>query len=361
MEEQVELKLFTVADLKAYFMHNQPVELLSERVINHTRAYATIMNPYVTDDMGVVSAIFVNGEVAAYTYVFPDQCLVNGQQRTIYWNTVLYVDPRYEGRGYGAIVIGQMVEVYGDDYFDLDAVPASVENLKFAGLQVDYVPQYVLEQKHIQTSSFKGRLIATLDNCRIHHALRAAQHHLLLAPHGERSEKGLSIRYTSYIDDSTYAFIKEHSQNDIFLRSQAMFNWILNYPLGQESPLKERVPKCCAFGSTAERFHFYAVHVYVARQLVAVYLCRYNTSGLYINYLYYTPEYEQVVFASIMEHVIYWAPRSIFTAHRGLADYIDSLHVFAHKRIYNKTFSHPQSFVYDNTKFIQAGDGDNIT
>lgn len=354
MDEQIELKLFTVADLKQYFLHNQPVELLSEQVINHTRAYATIMNPFVTDDMAIVSAIFVNNDVAAYTYVIPDQCVVCGEPRMIYWNTVLYVNPCYEGRGYGAIVIGQMVELYGDDYFDLDAVPASIENLKFAGLQVDYVTQYVLEQKHIHTSSLRGRLIAAWDNYRIHHVLRAARHKARLG-------KDLSIRYTSYIDDATYSFIQQHSQNDIFLRSQSMFNWILNYPLGQESPLSARVPKMCAFGSTAERFRFYAVHIYTAEQLVGVYLCRLNTSGLYINYLYYAPECEQIVFASIMEHVLYWAPRSFFTAHKSLADYVASFNLFAHRRDYRKTFSHPQSFVYDPTQFIQAGDGDNIT
>lgn len=353
MDEQIELKLFTIADLKQFFLHNKSVELLSERVINHTRAYATIMNPYVTDDMGVVSAIFINGEVAAYTYVFPDQCLVNGKQRTIYWNTVLYVDPRYEGRGYGAIVIGQMVEVYGDDYFDLDAVPASVENLKFAGMQVDYVNQYVLEQKHINTQSLKGKLLKAYEKSRIAQKKRQISNAV--------SQCAYTLRYVSYIDDATYSFIQQHSQNDIFLRSQAMFNWILNYPLGQESPLKERVTKCCAFGSTAERFRFYAVQVYMKDLLGGVYICRLNKEELYINYLYYAPQFEQVVFASILEHIINMMPNRCFTANVALKEYLSSSHFFANERIHHKSFSHPTSFVYDPTRFIQAGDGDNIT
>ncbi len=353
MDEQIELKLFTIADLKQFFLHNQSVELLSERVINHTRAYATIMNPYVTDDMGVVSAIFVNGEVAAYTYVFPDQCFVNGEQRTIYWNTVLYVDPRYEGRGYGAIVIGQMVEQYGEDYFDLDAVPASVENLKFVGLQVDYVDQYVLEQKHINTQSLKGKLLKAYENYRIVQKKRQISNVI--------SQCAYTLRYVSYIDDAAYSFIQQHSQNDIFLRSQAMFNWILNYPLGQESPLKERVPKCCAFDSAAIRFRLYATQVYVNNQLVGVYICRLNKEELYINYLYYVPKFEQEVFASILEHVIKEMPNRFFTANAALKGYIASSHFFANERVHHKSFSHPVSFVYNPAQFIQAGDGDNIT
>lgn len=355
MEEQVELKLFTVADLKEYFVHNRSVELLTERVINHTRAYATIMNPYVTDDMGVVSAIFVNGEVAAYTYVFPDQCLVNGQQRTIYWNTVLYVDPRYEGRGYGAIVIGQMVEVYGDDYFDLDAVPASVENLKFVGLQVDYVDQYVLEQKHITHCNLRGALAYMKEGVRI----RTAYNKL---PDMINIQDGASytLRYVSYIDGATYSFIQQHSQNDIFLRSQAMLNWILTYPLGQESPLLNRVQRQCAFSSTQEIFRFYAVQVYIEGQLVGVYIVRRKRDELYLNYLYYSSEYENIVFRSIVEHISNIQPIRFFTAHKKIADYLCGLHIFAHNRVYKKSFSHPASFVYDPTQFIQAGDGDNI-
>lgn len=356
MDEQIELKLFTIADLKQFFLHNKSVELLSERVINHTRAYATITNPYVTDDMGVVSAIFVNGDVAAYTYVFPDQCFVNGQQRTVYWNTVLYVSPRYEGRGYGAIVIGQMVELYGDDYFDLDAVPASVENLKFAGLQVDYVDQYVLEQKHITHCNLRGALAYMKEGVRIRTAYNKLQDMV-----NAQSGVSYAFRYVSYIDDTTYSFIQRHSQNDIFLRSQAMFDWILSYPFGQESPLFNRVRSQCAFTSTQEVFRFYAVQVYVEGQLVGVYIVRRKRDELYLNYLYYSLEYENIVFRSIVEHISHIQPIRFFTAYKVLADYIGGLHIFAHNRVYRKSFSHPVSFIYDKTKFIQAGDGDNIT
>lgn len=348
MKENIQIKLFTAADLRQYFMHSQPVELLSEKVINHTRAYATIMNPYAKDDTAVVSAVFVDGEVAAFTYVIPDE----QDGKPIYWNTVLSVDPKYEGRGYGAIVIGQMVEVYGDSYFDLDAVPASVENLKFAGLQVDYVEQYVLEQKHINTKSLKGKLVAAKEAIRMNKAYKALQRGMH-APY--------TLRYTQFIDDTTYAFIKAHSEDDLFLRSQQMFNWILAYPLGQESPIAQRVVKQCAFDSAQSCFRLYAVQVYMQNQLVGVYVIRRNANELYINYMYYDSDFEKEVFASVAEHLLIIKPSRIFTAHKSLADYVDNLHIYIHRRIYNKTFSHPKSFVYDTTKFIQAGDGDNIT
>lgn len=354
MEEQIELKLFTVADLKQFFLHNQSVELLSERVINHTRAYATIMNPYVTDNMGVVSAIFVNTEVAAYTYVFPDQCFVNGRQRMIYWNTVLYVDPRYEGRGYGAIVIGQMMEQYGDDYFDLDAVPASIENLKFAGLQVDSVNQYYLEQKHINTSSLKGKLAYKTELIRqVIVSKKKALQKLI-------DNTDYTLRYVNYIDDETYAFIQAHSDGDLFLRSQEMFNWILTYPFAIEYPLIQRVKDECFFHSIAPRFLIYAIQVWYQNKLVGVYILRDTANELYLEYLYVEEEQAGVVYASIAEHILHFKRQRFFTASKSLADWLNTYRLFAHYGIYHKSFSHPKDFMWTGEQLIQAGDGDNI-
>ena len=71
MNEKIDLKLYSVADLKDYFLHNKPVELLSDAVISRTRAWSIINNPYSTEDLYVVSALFVNDEIAAYTHLFP--------------------------------------------------------------------------------------------------------------------------------------------------------------------------------------------------------------------------------------------------------------------------------------------------
>ena len=65
MNEKIDLKLYSVADLKDYFFHNKPVELLSDEIISRTRAWSIINNPFSTDDLYVVSALFVNDEIAA--------------------------------------------------------------------------------------------------------------------------------------------------------------------------------------------------------------------------------------------------------------------------------------------------------
>lgn len=351
MTEDIQLKLFTVGDLKRHFIHNQDVPLLSEQVIDHTRAYATIMNPFVNDDMAVVSAIFVDEKVAAYTYVFPDK--LERPDRMLFWNTVLYVDKKYEGRGYGFIVIGQMVELYGDDYFDLDAVPASVENLKYAGLKIDYIDQYFLEKKHF-SNNLKG-IIAKNINCIRQRLSKGAQHLKALALKQE-----FNICYSNFIDDDTYRFIRMHSENDLFLRSQFTFNWILNYPFIQESPCYERVNRVCEFSSTAKSYSMVGANIRKGNNIIGFYIFRRNSKELYISYLYYNEEFENEVFASIAEHLMRSHPDKIFSANKRLIDFLDGFKLFATPRVYKKSFSHPQSFEYTREKRIQAGDGDNF-
>ena len=351
MEEKIRLELFTVRQVRQWLQTGVGERGLSEKLIARTRAWAIVNNPYATDDLNIISAIFVNDEVAAYTYLFPD----DNKGERIYWNTTLYCAPQYEGRGYAAIVMGQFCELYGECYFDLDAARASVENLKFVGLQVNYVDQYVLSNKSIRTTTLRGRLAALAQRIRILCTSRERQLRHQIAAANYRLE------YVNFVDDATYAFIAAHATNDLFLRSQAMFNWILAYPFMQESPLSHRVERDTQFTSTRRTFRFYAVRVLVDDQLVGFYILNHSREVQYLNYLYYDEAYAESIFLSIAEHILLFHAPKFFTANKACADFVAQYRLYPKREVFRKSFSHPQSFVYDPTRFIQAGDGDNIT
>ena len=109
MEEQVQLRTYTVADLKAWLIHNQPTDGLSAEVIAPARAYAIAHNPYVWDDAKVVCALFVNEQVAAYTAAFPE-ILQKPEGYLAWWFSTLWCNSAFEGRGYGLIVVGTLAE-----------------------------------------------------------------------------------------------------------------------------------------------------------------------------------------------------------------------------------------------------------
>ena len=67
-----ELNLYTIADLRAWLIDNNPPAGLSEQVIAPVRAYAILNNPYVKEEDAVVAAIYVGDELAAFTAAFPD-------------------------------------------------------------------------------------------------------------------------------------------------------------------------------------------------------------------------------------------------------------------------------------------------
>ncbi len=351
MNENIDLKLYSVADLKDYFFHNKPVELLSDKIISRTRAWSIIHNPYATDDLYVVSALFVNDEIAAYTHLFPDE--QDGQR--IYWNTTLYCAPKYEGRGYAAIVIGQFCELYGEHYFDLNAAAASVANLKFCGLNVEYVPQYILSGKAISGKGLKAIGAKLLE--KITYICTNQKKRLLQ----EIANATFTLKYTTYLDDKVYEFVREHSTNSVFLRPKEIFNWILTYPLMQESPLIKRVVKDSEFTSTRAAFRMFGVEVYNNEQLIGFYILNVSEKSVDVSYIYYDSEQEKKVFLSIAEHILKFNKPHVITTDEHLLHFFQTYKIYTRTSKYKKSFSYPHGFVYDSSKIMQSGDGDNIT
>ena len=360
MEEIVRLELFSVAEVKQWLISGISLRGLSKEVIAKQRAFAIINNPYVTDDLKIISALFVNDHVAAYTYLFPDKVRVleedgNPMQKLIYWNTALYCDSKYEGRGYAFCVIGQFCELYGDNYFDLDAAPASIENLKYAGLHVEFLNQYQLSRKSISNAGLKSTLARIKEKCELY--LFSNKRSLIK----QISTTKYSLEYVDFIDDETYNFICKHAKNDLFLRSQEMLNWILTYPLMQSSPLLSRVDRDNVFSSNRKVFAFYGVRVLVDNQQVGFYIYSDSEEVWYLNYLYYDTNYEKEVYYSITEHVIKSDRAKFHTSDEKLWKFLSSYKLYSKSYMLKKSFSYPANFTYNPQYQIQAGDGDNIT
>ena len=351
MEEDIRLELFTVQQVRDWLKTGEGERGLSEEVISRTRAWSIIHNPYAMDDLNIVSAIFVNDEVAAYTHLFPDE----SRGERMYWNTTLYCNPKYEGRGYAAIVIGQFCEIYGERYFDLDAVQESIANLKFNGLQVEFVPQYILSGKAIRGNSFKTKLARLSEQISLACSTRKT------ALIRDIKAADYRIKYAPFVSDDVYAFITEHSTNDVFLRSQEMFNWILNYPLMQDSPVEERVERDSVFSSTRAGSQMYGVEVYVQAQLVSFYILNVCDASMDVSYIYYDPMYTREVFLSVAEHILHYESPKVMLSHKPLMEFLQGYKLFTKNIKRMKSFSYPKGFVYDATKEMQSGDGDNLT
>lgn len=354
MAEQVDLRLYTAAQLKDWLFHNQGAEGLSEVLIDKSRAYALVTNPFVEDDMSLVSAMFVDGKVAAYTCVFPDK-MERPQGRTIFWSTTLYVNPKYEGRGYAYCVIAAICELYGEDYFDLDAADATIENMKYQGLTVRYLPQYILRQKATGRGGWKAFMAKEGERIRGRFCSRESELRSAIAQSEYR------LQYVSFVDDEIYAFIKAHAGDNLFLRRQETFDWILQHPFMQESPLRRRVRRKCKFTSTVPTFRMYGIVVRKQEAVVGFVILRATRDEWAVKYIYCDEAMREDVYMAVAEHLLE-EPKAVFvTANKRLHDFVAQYRFYAVSEIYQKSFAYPANFEYDERLYIQAGEGDNVT
>lgn len=344
-----ELKLYTVAQLRDWLEHNHPADGLSEQIIAPSRAWAIIHNPYVKDDDPVLAAIFENGEMAAFTAAFPE--MISNQR--YWWFTSLWCDPKHQGKGYGLIVIGSLAEIYGEEFIlDRWGAKETVEIFSCLGAQTVYTPRYIFGSK-INRQTAKGQLVYVV------RLLQKCLHKLIEKP---TKHKDYVLRYLSYIDNETYAFIQSHRNQDLFLRTQSMLNWILQYSFTQACPLMEYTMPTTPFApAKAQSNHIYAVQVWDDSQLVGFYMMKHTESDLHLLYLYYDTAAKNKVFASIRDHVKCMRIEQITTDNNYLASYIRENIYFSKHQTLRIHFAHPKSFILPEALTLQYGDGDNFS
>lgn len=344
-----DLKLYTVAQLREWIEHNRAVEGLSEKIVAPQRAYAIIHNPYVKDDDPVVAAIFLDGENAAYTTAFPE--MIGGKR--YWWFSSLWCDPKHRGNGYGLIVIGSLVEVYGAEYcLDRWGAEDTVEIFAYFGHMATYTHRYALGSK-IDKRTAKGQIVAFV------RSTQKCLHRLI-----ERSSKreDYSLRYVPYIDERTYAFICAHKSDDYMLRTQETLNWVLRYPFSYSAPLAKRIDRTLpVFKAETPNTQLLAVQIWDKDELIGFYLMKQNADVLHILYLYYVEAQKTKVFASIRDHVKRMKIEQCVTEHKPLADYLRKEIYFPKHSVSNISFSVPEGMELPHDGNVQYGDGDCFT
>lgn len=341
-----ELKIYTVADLREWSENNHPVEGLSERMIAPTRAWALVNHPYVKNEDAIVAAIFEDGELAAYTTSIPDK--LDGKR--VWWASALYCYPKFTGRGYGLIVVGSLMEAHEPELtYDRWAAKETVEIFSHFGYQTTYTKRYRLSDKKIDASNIKGKLA--------HYAqsIKKALH-----PWSTPSKTGYTLRYASFIDGEAYAFIKANRGNDLWVREQEMLNWILRYPLGQGCVLMNRVERETQFSAYVPSYEYKVVKEYEDEQLIGVYVLRLCDATFSVVYLYYIDENRDVVFTSIVDHIVSIRPKTVLTENKDLMIYVKNRLYFPKMEEEMISLSLPDNSNKLANFTLQLGDGDSF-
>lgn len=338
----VDIKLYTVAEIREWLVNNKPTEGLSEQIIAPSRAWAIIHNPYVKDEDAIVAAIFEDGEIAAYTASFPD--MLDGKR--IWWASTLYCYPKFTGKGYGMIVVGSLKESHEpESTYDRWGAHETIEIFNHFGFQTLNTSRFYLSDKKIDTNSFKGKL-----------AYCAQELQKFLHPWPKQLKADYTIQYISAIDDEAYEFMKVHQGNNLLLRKQDMLNWIVQYPFvkGGENET------ACVFGANAKVYEYKIAKVYVENQLQGVYVLRQYDDTLSIIYLYYTEENRDEVFSSIASQIIAVKPTSFITENYDLLRFVKNRLYFPKMEREKVSLSLPDNQQRLTNFTLQLGDGDSF-
>lgn len=354
MEENIKITTYSVSDLKHWLLHNQAENGLSDSVIAPARAYSIINNPFVTDDTQVVCALFVNDKEVAFTAAFPE-VLQKPENRLAWWFSTLWCEPEFAGRGFGLAVIGTMCELIGEgNFFDAEGARETVEIFKMLGLENTYIPRYVFSGRSINTATIRGKLAWFRELL----SKKKCDRKRRLLMHEAEVDPGYVVKYSRFIDDATYAFIEEHSHEDVILRKQETFNWILQHPFAQDSPLYKRVPFDNKFSSTVKDYQSLCCRIYVGDKLVGVSMLVISGRVMCVKYLYSEKELEKFVFRAIVDHLLTLRIIKFETNDEKLSDYIKALQIFTKSTISPRSFSHPRQFEFSTEMKLQAGEGD---
>ena len=341
-------KLYTISDLTNWLLHNVD-NGLSEIIISKKRAFALINNPHANVNDVVLSVVFDSNRVIGYTAVFPEKFIKPVLMERYYWGTTQWLEPEYRGKGISAKMMLNIKVAVNNRYLGLDSSVASTKLDKKQGSVITYYPRYFILIK-ANTPNIKGKLKE--------HYVRIVNKNVI-----KKLETYQYINeYVCHIDDMIYDFISKNSKNDIFLRSQEILNWQLQYPflqcVGFDAHLKHEE---CQFGTNVHSSSVVAIKVIKDYRMIGFYILNVVDGNCIVRYLYYLPEFKNEVFASVLEKSFSTCPTKISTVNKVFYEFMIALGIKSmNSNSYSENISltTPSDFIVDENMNIQGGDGD---
>lgn len=325
---------------------------LSENIISRTRANALAHCPCVKDeDVLVVSA--KDGEkVVGFTAIFPEKL-----ERPDMWiatGTTLWVDPNYGDDFVGYNLVQRLWQSY-PDYAVIGsdvAKPAALIDKLLGAKILKYERSAFVFNRKVGVRSLRNFASLLIEPFRKYRQLKAILRVVASIP------QTIRVSACDVIAAEAYAFIKEHSITDTFLRSRDMLNWILRYPFSVENPLIARAKKSMQFSDQASSFGNKLLQIYDANQLVGIVLLGLRGKDMHVKMLYTEEQHREIVFALIVEAMLHTSAEQLWSLYPALNAFITSKGVSL--KTYNRDFlfTYPKSLKSLEPMVLQAFDGD---
>lgn len=347
------MHVYTIQDLADWLMNGRD-EGLSEAMISKPRAWAFVNNPYAGQSTPAVVALFEEGKMKGYAAVFPER--FEGLAPTIYWGSTFFVDASMRGKGCGQKILSFLQDCLDGLYATTQTPVCSSAIFKKLGADETWFPEYWIELQRMNPARGKYPLLKQELN-HIYALLLQKRKKVIRWCDSYQYE----LDYCSFVDDETYTFIRQNRGDDVLLRSQEMFNWMLRYPFLQNIVLGNKVKTTLNFFSCQKHdFKQYAVRVVDEMGgLVGFYVFKYSEGEVNLLYLYYKSEYKERVMASFCEHLLTMEVVRLRTTNSALVTFIkqNSFPVISLRET-RLNLCAPKALTVTEKSTIQGGDGD---
>ena len=340
-ESNIDVKIYTISDLKAW-AYGGANNGLSTSLISNARALAITQNPYAEGAYPSIAVAYEGAKAVGYTAVLADKW--NGKH--IFFGTTGFIHASMRGKGVGTRLYSSMMQACKNQWFASDSAPAALTISKKTGLGIYYFNRYYLS--FAQTGSIKSAI-------RLYLVQRANKKALA------NLKPSTQLDVLRYIDDKTYAFISEHAEHDIFHRSQAMLNWILQSPFKACAPADVTVYSEYAFTAALPQYNIYAFRILKEDKLIGFAMFRLNMGDLTLLYVYKDDADTVDVYVSLVKHILNQRITRFRTFDKGLIDFYDRVgakSMNSKSRIQQVSLSVPTNVQIDPSLIIQGGDGD---
>lgn len=346
----IEYRTYSAKDVRAW-LDKDVNNGLSENIISRTRANALAHCPCVKDEDVLVISAKDGEKVVGFTAIFPEKL-----ERPDMWiatGTTLWVNPDYADEFVGYNLVQRLWGSY-PDYAVIGsdvAKPAALIDKLLGAKILKYERSAFVFNRKVEVRTLRNFGSMLLELFRKYRQRKAIQRVVA-------SINTIRVSARDVIDAAAYAFIKEHSTTDTFLRSRDMLNWILRYPFSAENPLSHRALKTNQFSGQASSFGNKLLQIYDTNQLVGIVLLGLRGKDMHVKMLYTDEQHREIVFALIVETMLHTRAEQLWSLYPDLNAYIEANHVALQKSNRDLLFTYPKSIKFPEPMVLQGMEGD---
>ncbi len=312
------------------FINSDEYRKLKYVPITPQRAASHIHNPKGDKDDKVLFLAYDGDKFIGYLGALSDLFIINNESLKVAWLSCMWIDRDYRRKGIAVQLLNHACEIWDYNLLITNYIPLSRRTFdktgKFTGfksleglrgyLRFNLAEIILLKRPRLKFLRwlllFFDFLANIINSCR-------------LAFWKASMKTGRSgIEYLHEIDRETADFIARECKNNITQKDKAVLDWIKKYPWVINAPFKDEISGRYEFSSVSRNFSQLYIKLVNDEKVIAFIMLTVHGTHLKTPYLFFDPDYGDLVRKVIYAHLLELKVRTFTTYHQGLIEVLKS-------------------------------------